>query len=174
MALTRLGLNQSINLASNTTGTLAVANGGTGLTSGTADQFLKFTGTTTVASSALSGVGKIGQVIQSVKTSGQTISSGSYVAVSSLTANITCSATSSKVLVMISMPSMTFLVETMKVVIIAYIEMEALNINLVVIMVTQVMVQLMLCHVSLLEYMSQVLPHSKLMLCMQKKMETQI
>tara|TARA_Y100001937_G_scaffold28406_1_gene40970 strand:+ start:137 stop:718 length:582 start_codon:yes stop_codon:yes gene_type:complete len=107
MALTRLGLNQSINLASNTTGTLAVANGGTGLTSGTADQFLKFTGTTTVASSALSGVGKIGQVIQSVKTSGQTISSGSYVAVSSLTANITCSATSSKVLVMISMPSMT-------------------------------------------------------------------
>jgi len=34
MALTRLGLNQSINLATNTTGTLAVANGGTGLSSG--------------------------------------------------------------------------------------------------------------------------------------------
>jgi hypothetical protein len=51
MALTRLGLNQSINLASNTTGTLGVANGGTGLTSGTTDQFLKFTGSTTVASS---------------------------------------------------------------------------------------------------------------------------
>ena len=33
MALTRLGLNQSINLATNTTGTLAVGNGGTGLTS---------------------------------------------------------------------------------------------------------------------------------------------
>jgi len=34
MALTRLGLNQSINLASNVTGTLPVANGGTALTSG--------------------------------------------------------------------------------------------------------------------------------------------
>jgi hypothetical protein len=34
MALTRLGLNQSINLASNVTGTLPVANGGTNLTSG--------------------------------------------------------------------------------------------------------------------------------------------
>jgi hypothetical protein len=52
MALTRLGLNQSINLSSNTTGTLGVANGGTGLTSGTTDQFLKFTGSTTLASAA--------------------------------------------------------------------------------------------------------------------------
>ena len=34
MALTRLGLNQSINLASNVTGALPVANGGTALTSG--------------------------------------------------------------------------------------------------------------------------------------------
>jgi len=33
MALTRLGLNQSINLASNVTGTLPTANGGTGATS---------------------------------------------------------------------------------------------------------------------------------------------
>ena len=33
MALTRLGLNQSINLATNTTGTLATGNGGTGATS---------------------------------------------------------------------------------------------------------------------------------------------
>ena len=52
MALTRLGANQSINLATNTTGTLGVANGGTGLTSGTTDQFLKFTGSTTLASAA--------------------------------------------------------------------------------------------------------------------------
>jgi len=36
MALTRLGLNQSINLASNVTGTLATGNGGTGGTSFTA------------------------------------------------------------------------------------------------------------------------------------------
>jgi len=52
MALTRLGLNQAINLATNTTGTLGVANGGTGLASGTTDQFLKFTGSTTLASAA--------------------------------------------------------------------------------------------------------------------------
>ena len=61
MALTRLGPNQSINLASNVTGelpnanlaTVGVAKGGTGLTSGTADQYLKFTGTTTLASAAV-------------------------------------------------------------------------------------------------------------------------
>lgn len=35
------------------TGTIPVANGGTGLTSGTTGQFLKFTGTTTVASAAV-------------------------------------------------------------------------------------------------------------------------
>ena len=62
MALTRLGLNQSINLASNTTGTLAVGNGGTGLASGTSGQFLKFTGSTTVASSAIGDTGKVLQV----------------------------------------------------------------------------------------------------------------
>ena len=33
MALTRLGLNQAVNLASNVTGTLPTANGGTGATS---------------------------------------------------------------------------------------------------------------------------------------------
>ena len=52
MALTRLGLNQAVNLATNTTGTLGVANGGIGLTSGTINQFLKFTGSTTLASAA--------------------------------------------------------------------------------------------------------------------------
>ena len=34
MALTRLGLNQAVNLTSNVTGTLPVANGGTNLSSG--------------------------------------------------------------------------------------------------------------------------------------------
>ena len=38
--------------ASSVTGTLPVANGGTGLTSGTTNQFLKFTGSTTLASAA--------------------------------------------------------------------------------------------------------------------------
>ena len=46
MALTRLGGANAIS------GTIPVANGGTGLASGTTDQFLKFTGTTTLASSA--------------------------------------------------------------------------------------------------------------------------
>ena len=42
MALTRIGLNQSINLASNVTGTLPAANGGTGATSFTSPKILQF------------------------------------------------------------------------------------------------------------------------------------
>ena len=44
----------TIDVTKGITGTIPVANGGTGLTSGTAGQFLKFTGTTTVASAAIS------------------------------------------------------------------------------------------------------------------------
>ena len=51
----------TIDVTKGITGTIPVANGGTGLTSGTSGQFLKFTGTTTVASSAVDA-GKIGQV----------------------------------------------------------------------------------------------------------------
>ena len=50
------------NLASGVTGTLPVGSGGTGLTSGTTDQLLKFTGSTTLASSAIS-TGKVLQVV---------------------------------------------------------------------------------------------------------------
>ena len=49
MALTTVktsALSGNINLTSQVTGTLPVASGGTGLTSGTTDQFLKFTGST--------------------------------------------------------------------------------------------------------------------------------
>ena len=48
MALSKIDVSKMI------TGTIGVANGGTGLTAGTADQYLKFTGTTTLASAAVS------------------------------------------------------------------------------------------------------------------------
>ena len=44
----------TIDVTKGITGTIPVANGGTGLASGTTGQFLKFTGSTTVASSAVS------------------------------------------------------------------------------------------------------------------------
>ena len=107
MALTRLGPNQSINLASNTTGTLGVANGGTGLASGTSGQFLKFTGTTTVASSAL---GDVGKVLQVVSTSGANVTSTSSTSFSTnMTVSITPSAATSKVLVLHAPPSAVYL-----------------------------------------------------------------
>ena len=76
MALTRLGPNQSVNLASNVTGTLPAANGGTGATSFTA--------------------GKILQVVSAKKTDLFNTSSTSFVDVG-LEATITPSATSSKI-----------------------------------------------------------------------------
>ena len=79
MALTRLGLNQSINLASNVTGTLATGNGGTGATS--------------------FAPGKIGQVVQNIITSGNASTSSSSYQSTSHTVTITPTATSSKVLV---------------------------------------------------------------------------
>ena len=97
MALTRLGLNQSINLASNTTGTLGVANGGTGLTSGTTDQFLKFTGSTTLASAA-DNAGKILQIKNATSTSVTNTASSSYVHYSGIDLSITPTSSNSKVI----------------------------------------------------------------------------
>ena len=45
----------TIDVTKGITGTIPVANGGTGLASGTSGQFLKFTGSTTVASAAVDG-----------------------------------------------------------------------------------------------------------------------
>ena len=45
----------TIDMTKGITGTIPVANGGIGITSGTTDQFLKFTGTTTLASAADNG-----------------------------------------------------------------------------------------------------------------------
>ena len=42
----------TIDVTKGITGTIPVTSGGTGLTAGTTDQFLKFTGTTTLASAA--------------------------------------------------------------------------------------------------------------------------
>jgi hypothetical protein len=97
MALTRLGLNQAVNLATNTTGTLGVANGGTGLTSGTTDQFLKFTGTTTIASAA-DNAGKILQIKNATSTSVTNTASSSYVHYSGIDLSITPTSSSSKVI----------------------------------------------------------------------------
>jgi hypothetical protein len=83
MALTRLGLNQAINLATNVTGTLPVANGGTALTSGFVN--------------GVANPGKINQVQSGIVTADQSTSSSSYV--SNFSVDITPSATSSKVLV---------------------------------------------------------------------------
>ena len=106
MALTRLGLNQAINLSSNTTGTLGVANGGTGLASGTSGQLLKFTGSTTLASSAIA----TGKVLQVVSTSGANVTSTSSTSFSTnMTVSITPSAATSKVLVLHAPPSAVYL-----------------------------------------------------------------
>jgi hypothetical protein len=75
MALTRIGPNQSVNLASNVTGTLPVGNGGIGIASGTTDQFLKFTGTTTLASAADNAGGLV------LLSSGSTTSTTSSIAI---------------------------------------------------------------------------------------------
>jgi len=82
MALTRLGLNQSINLASNVTGTLATGNGGTGATS--------------------FAPGKVGQVLQSANEGETNVTSDSYTGIS-LSQAITPSATSSKVMIIVSL-----------------------------------------------------------------------
>jgi len=88
MALTRLGLNQSINLATNTTGTLAVANGGTALTSG-----------------FVNGVANPGKVLQTVGGTFATDTSTSSESFtdSNFNVSITPSATSSKLLINFSM-----------------------------------------------------------------------
>ncbi len=91
------------NLASGVTGTLPVASGGTGLTSGTTDQLLKFTGTTTLASSAIS-TGKILQA-QSAVFHNNNMNNTSTYAATSITLNITPSAANSKVLVLMSVSS---------------------------------------------------------------------
>ena len=90
----------TIDMTKGITGTIPVANGGTGLASGTTGQFLKFTGTTTLASAADNG--KVGQVIQNVITSGNTASTTTTFIATSHEVVITPSATSSNVFLIFS------------------------------------------------------------------------
>lgn len=91
---------QSIDLDADVTGSLPVANGGTGLASGTTGQFLKFTGSTTLAP-AEAGGGKVLQVVNGTLSSSVDTSSTSY-ADTGLSVAITPSATSSKILVLVN------------------------------------------------------------------------
>jgi len=90
-----------IDVANMLTGSTPVANGGTGLTSGTSGQFLKFTGSTTLASAA-DNAGKLLQAVSAtINNATESTTSQSFVA-SSLQLNITPSATSSKILVFLN------------------------------------------------------------------------
>jgi len=89
-----------VDVANMITGATPVANGGTGLTSGTTNQFLKFTGSTTLASAA-DNTGKINQMITMSSTSATTTTASSF-SDTNLTASITPSATNSKILIYIT------------------------------------------------------------------------
>jgi len=83
MALTRLGLNQAINLATNVTGTLATGNGGTGATS--------------------FSPGKILQMQNARFTGSNTSVTTNSLSATEVTDQITPSATDSKILVMVNL-----------------------------------------------------------------------
>ena len=91
----------TIDVTKGITGTIPVANGGTGLASGTTDQFLKFTGSTTLASSAIS-TGKILQMQNARFTGSNTSVTTDSLSATEVTDQITPSATGSKVLVMVN------------------------------------------------------------------------
>ena len=87
-----------IDVANMVTGATPVANGGTGLTSGTTNQFLKFTGSTTLASAA-DNAGKVLQVVSTSSTERVSTASTSFVTMN-FNVQITPSATSSKILIL--------------------------------------------------------------------------
>jgi hypothetical protein len=94
MALSKIDIENMI------TGEVNVANGGTGLSSGTSGQFLKFTGSTTLASAA-DNAGKVLQVIEGDTTQHTTSTDSSYVDCN-LEATITPASSSNKVLVLVN------------------------------------------------------------------------
>jgi hypothetical protein len=100
----------TIDVTKGITGTIATANlptipvtkGGTGLTSGTTDQILKFTGSTTIASAAEAAGGKVLQVLSNTFTSNSSTSSSTFSTLG-ISQAITPSATNSKILVIIDL-----------------------------------------------------------------------
>jgi len=93
--------NSSVNLTTKVTGTLPVANGGTGLTTlGSATQVLRVNSGATALEFATAPAGKVLQVVHTNKTTVFTTSSGSFVDVTGLTATITPSSASSKILLL--------------------------------------------------------------------------
>ena len=88
-----------IDVANMLTGATPVANGGTGIASGTSGQFLKFTGSTTLASAA--GGGTVKQII-TAEDSTETSSNSQSLTDTGLSATITLSSTSSKCLVLVN------------------------------------------------------------------------
>ena len=89
-----------IDVANMLSATLPVANGGTGLTSGTSGQFLKFTGSTTLASAADNG--KILQVESGAGIGGNTSTTNTSFVETTTVDSITPTAASSKILLMFS------------------------------------------------------------------------
>mgnify|MGYP003134155626 CR=1 FL=1 len=89
----------TIDVTKGITGTIPVANGGTGIASGTTGQFLKFTGTTTIASAA-DNAGKILQVQSATTTSVVAETGGGTSFLDYLSRTITPSSSSSKILLM--------------------------------------------------------------------------
>ena len=88
----------TIDVTKGITGTIPVANGGTGLASGTTGQFLKFTGSTAIGTGEAGG-GKLLQVVTQPKNSDSFTTTGFATL---FTCAITPSATSSKILVIAS------------------------------------------------------------------------
>lgn len=94
--------NSSINLTTKVTGTLPVANGGTGLTTlGSASQVLRVNSGATALEFATAPSGKVLQVVQAIKQDTTSSSSNSWVG-TGLSASITPSNSSNKILILIN------------------------------------------------------------------------
>ena len=88
-----------IDLTKGITGTMPVANGGTGLASGTTGQFLKFTGSTVIGTGEAGG-GKIAQVVETNYTTYANNATNSFN--TNMSRTITPSATNSKIYISVT------------------------------------------------------------------------